>query len=167
MHKGCRFYDPLVRVPLVVSWPRRLAGGVVAEALVELVDLAPTLLELGGVEVPRRVQGRSLLPLLAGDADPGEHRDSVRSEFYHALSPVDRDHIRGTYATMIRTRDPKLCSYHGHDFGELYDLREDPGEFDNLWDDPGSTDLRFELTRQSFDALALAADIGTDHVTQL
>ena len=50
MHKGCRFYDPLVRVPLVVSWPRRLAGGVVAEALVELVDLAPPLLELGGVD---------------------------------------------------------------------------------------------------------------------
>ncbi|MEE2658904.1 MAG: sulfatase-like hydrolase/transferase [Candidatus Latescibacterota bacterium] len=166
MHKGCRFYDPLVRVPLVLSWPGRFSQGLVADGLVELIDLAPTLLDLAGVEVPSRVQGRSLLSLLGGESDPGEHREFVRSEFYHALSPVNRDHIHGTYATMIRTRDHKLCSYHGHDFGELYDLTKDPGEFENLWDVPNCADIRFGLTRQSFDALAMATDTGTDHVTQ-
>ena len=41
--KGCRFYEGLVRVPPLFSWPRGLARGVVSDALVELVDVAPTL----------------------------------------------------------------------------------------------------------------------------
>jgi arylsulfatase len=112
------------------------------------------------------MQGRSLAALLRGTADPGAHRDFVRSEFYHALSPVDRTHIRGTYATMYRNRQHKLCVYHGKDAGELYDLDIDPGEFDNLWDNGESRDLRLDLMKRSFDALAFATDIGTPHVSQ-
>ena len=166
MHKGSRFYEPLVRVPLVISWPGQYRQGLRSEALVELTDLAPTLLAEAGQPAPERMQGRSLAELLRGDVDPDTHRDFVRSEFYHALSPVDRTHIKGTFATMYRDRRHKLCVYHGLEAGELYDLENDPGEFDNLWDDDNRQQLRFDLMKRSFDATAFAIDIGTPHVTQ-
>ena len=164
--KGCRFYESLVRVPLICSWPGQVREGVICDALVELVDIAPTLLELAGVPVPERMQGRSLWPLLTGAT--AEHRDFVRSEYYRALNPdaPGREHLQGTYATMIRDRRYKLVAYHDRDIGELFDLEIDPGEFDNLWTDPAYADLRFTLLKRNFDALAHAVDIGPKQVTQ-
>ena len=164
--KGCRFYESLVRVPLICSWPGQVREGVICDALVELVDIAPTLLELAGVPLPERMQGRSLWPLLTGAA--AEHRDFVRSEYYRALNPdaPGREHLQGTYATMIRDRRYKLVAYHDRDIGELFDLEIDPGEFDNLWTDPAYADLRFTLLKRNFDALAHAVDIGPKQVTQ-
>ena len=52
IQKGCRFYEGLVRVPLIVSWPGHIESGLKSDALVELLDKAPTLLELAGLKVP-------------------------------------------------------------------------------------------------------------------
>jgi len=163
--KGCRFYECLVRVPLVCSWPGMVREGAVSAALVELIDIAPTLLELAGVEAPQRMHGRSLWPLLIGAAS--EHREYVRCEYYRALNPdaPGREHLQGNYATMIRDRRHKLVCYHDRTAGELFDLEADPGEFDNLWDDPASADLRFGLLQENFAALARAVDIGPRQVT--
>ena len=151
---------------LIVSWPGQYAAGLVCDALIEPTDIAPTLLVEAGLSPPDRMQGRSLQGLLRGTAQPSEHREYVRSEFYFALSDVGRTHIKGTYATMFRDRQHKLSVYHGLEVGELFDMGRDPGEFDNLWDDPTMAACRFDLLRRSFDALALATDIGTPHVTQ-
>jgi len=174
--KGCRFYEGLVRVPLLFSLPGVVKQGVVSDALVELTDIFPTLLTLAGLPVPARTAGRSLLPILTGDAsaasnaNPGEHRDAVRSEYYRTLSqvggPPDRAKFAGTYATMLRTRRHKLVVYHGlggqGGLGELFDLETDPGEFTNLWHSPEHMDVKCDLLRRSFDALALAVDYGPD-----
>ena len=163
--KGCRFYEGLIRVPLIVSGAGVSVRNEQRDALVELTDIAPTLLELAGVEVPARVQGRSLLPLFS---DPNaSHRESVRCEYYRALkpNPLGPRQIKGSYATMYRDRRYKLCVYHGHAYGELYDLEKDPDEFGNLWDDPGHADVRFDLMKKSFDAAALAIDIGPEQTT--
>ena len=164
--KGCRFYECLVRVPLICSWPGQISAGAVSDALVELVDIAPTLLELVGVTAPAKMQGRSLWPLLTGAATG--HRDFVRSEYYRALNPdaPGREHLQGSYATMIRDRRYKLVCYHDRAMGEFFDLEADPGEFDNLWDDPDYAEVRFALLKQNFDALANAVDIGPKQVTQ-
>jgi arylsulfatase A-like enzyme len=165
--KGCRFYEGLVRVPLLISWPGRFQAGLVSDALVELTDLTPTLLDACGLPMPERVQGRSLLPILTGQAAPHEHRDFVRCEYYRALNPdaPGRQGIfEGTYATMFRDRRYKLVVYHGHPLGELFDLQADPGEFDNLWNDPAHAAVRFDLLKRSFDALAFAVDIGPKQV---
>ena len=61
---------------------------------------------------------------------------------------------------MLRDRRHKLVLYHGAGVGELFDLQEDPGEFENLWDLPAHLALRADLLRRSFDALALAVDYG-------
>ena len=160
--KGCRFYEGLVRIPLIISWPGHFVGGIMSNALVELTDLAPTLLEVCDVSVPEQMQGRSLLNILEGKADPHLHRQFVRSEYYRALNPAGRPAFEGSYATMIRDQRYKLVVYHGHETGELFDLLQDPGEFDNLWDALEYRDVRFELMKKSFDALALAVDVGTE-----
>jgi hypothetical protein len=61
---------------------------------------------------------------------------------------------------MIRDDRYKLVVYHGHNWGELYDLHDDPGEFENRWNDSAYGDIRFRLLLQSFDALAFAVDVG-------
>lgn len=164
--KGCRFYEGSVRVPLIFSWPGHFQAGLVSDALVELTDIAPTLLEVCELPVPKRMQGQSLLPLLTGEVDPDRHRSFVRSEYYRTLNPdvPGGDGLSGTYATMIRDRRYKLVVYHGHEMGELFDLEADPWEFDNLWDDPDYGKVRFDLLKKSFDALAFAVDLGPEQV---
>lgn len=147
--KGCRFYEGLVRVPLIISWPGHFSQGVVSDALVELMDLAPTFYEAVGEEIPYYVQGKSLLPVLKGETP--DHRDFVRCEFYGAIDFPDQ-----THATMYRDRQWKLVSYHGKDLYELYDLESDPWEHQNLADEPDYQAVKWELLRKSFDATAQA-----------
>ena len=73
MLKGCRFYEGLVRVPLIFSWPSRFAQNTQSDALVELLDLSATLLDLAGVEAPEYLQGISLTSLLRGASDGHQH----------------------------------------------------------------------------------------------
>lgn len=163
MHKGCRSYEGLVRVPLIVSWPERVSTGP-GHALVELTDVAPTLLEAANLPIPDWMKGRSLLPLMS---DPSAvHRDSVRCEYYHTLNPEGGSHIHGASATMIRDRRHKLSVYHGHEMGELFDLDRGAEEFTNRWDDSDYVEVRFDLLKRSFDALAFAVDFGSPQVCQ-
>ena len=155
IQKGCRFYEGLVRVPLIFSWPGHFEQGLRSDALVGLLDKAPSLLDLAGLEISDRIQGMSLLPILKGEVPPSHHRDFVRCEFYDALDQPD-----GTFATMYRDRRYKLVMYHGHAHGELYDLETDPGEFENLWDASSAQSLRLELMKRSYDASMLAMDRG-------
>ncbi len=152
--KGCRFYEGLVRVPLLWSWPSSLAEGLVSDALVELTDIAPTVLEIVGLDIPRQMHGRSLLPILTGQSAPDHHREHVRSEYY------DGQGGESMFGTMYRDLRWKLVVYHGHPFGELYDMDNDPGEFTNLWDDPDSQDVKLRLMKESLDSTVLAMDIG-------
>ena len=164
--KGCRFYEGAVRVPLVISWPGRFRQGVVADGLVELTDVAPTLAELTG-EPLAWTNGRSLLPILTGNADPARHHDYVRTEYYDALNmylPQEPGRHTPCWATMYRDERHKLVSYHGLDYGELYDLERDPLELTNLWEAPAAAALRAQLTQKSFDATVTACDPGPDQI---
>ena len=137
--KGPYFYDCLTRVPLMIRWPGKFKGGTKIDSLVELIDLAPTLLEAAGIPVPSAMQGRSLMPLLTGQTT--EHRHSVYMEY------LDANAIFETPPMMmgVRTSKYKLSFYDKPRTGELYDLTKDPGEFNNLWDDVHSRDLREEM----------------------
>jgi arylsulfatase A-like enzyme len=159
IQKGCRFYEGLVRVPLIFSWPGHFAEGECSDALVELLDKTPTIMELAGLEPPQRMQGRTLLPMLRGEAPLDHHRDSVRCEYYDALDEPD-----GSFATMYRDEQYKLVVYHGHYLGELYDLEEDPEEFENMWDEPEAQPVKMHVMQRSFDASMLAMDRGSPRV---
>lgn len=167
LQKGCRFYEGLVRVPLIFAWPGQFSANVQSPALVELLDMTATILDVCGVPQPDYMQGNSLLPVLRGQASPSEHREFVRCEYFDALDP----HFTGgtgTFATMYRDRRYKLSVYHGHGLGELYDLEQDPWEFDNLWNDPAHQELKHRLVYASFDAhVLLTTDVGSRRIAPM
>jgi arylsulfatase len=167
MFKGCRFYEGLVRVPLIFSWPATFERGLVSDALVELLDMTSTLMLLSGLECPEYMQGHSLLPILQGQADPSLLRSSVRSEYFDALDP-EFTGGSGTFGTMFRTRSHKLCMYHDKNLGELYDLENDPWEFEDLWDSPSHQPIKHRLIREAFDAhVVLTTDMGSPRIAPM
>ena len=71
-------YDAGIRVPTLARWPGKIKPGTAAEQLMSSTDLPVTWLEMAGVAKPKKMQGRSLLPVFAGD--PAPLCDSVFSE---------------------------------------------------------------------------------------
>lgn len=120
--KGPAMYEELVRIPLAISFPSRISPGKRVEELVVNVDLLPTLCALSGLPAPERIHGRSLVPLLERKKVPW--REYVIGEYYSKQRWVNP--IR-----MVRTKQWKYTRY--RKWGEeLYDLRSDPGELNNL-----------------------------------
>jgi arylsulfatase A-like enzyme len=114
------FYESSVRIPLILRWPGEIPQSVVSDALVENIDVFPTILEAIKARPSRRCLGRSLWPVMH---DPElEHRLCALSEVFHA----------GSKNVMVRTHRHK---YAVDDKGRglmLYDLENDPHEQDNL-----------------------------------
>jgi len=137
-HTKYCLYDSAIRVPFIVRWPGAGRPGLVSDAPVELIDLMPTWLEAAGVAVPDMLPGRSLRPLLAGQAPEKIHwREATFSEQY---TPVDTPGApRGQWA--LRTARYKLIERAGAR-SALYDLAEDPNEFRNRLDDDEMIDVR-------------------------
>ena len=155
--KGPHMYDCSIRVPLIVSWPGHFKAGLKSDALVELVDIVPTLLNAVDMPIPNRVQGTSLFDICTGKADPHKHKDHVYAEYYIG-QPFHRALKELPLLTTVRTRTSKLTSYAGLEIGELYDLRADPGEHDNLWDSPAHKNLKMEMVKLCFDTSVLTQD---------
>ncbi|WP_407267764.1 sulfatase [Radiobacillus sp. PE A8.2] len=152
--KGAHFYEGLVHVPLIFSWPGHFKRNLQSNALVELVDIAPTLLDLVGEEIPYYMQGKSLLPILNGQSNPDVHKDHVYCEYYYALKG-SHDNI---YATMYYDGRYKLVVYHGEELGEFYDHETDPDEYINLWDRKDLMEKKLELMKRNFDSSILTVD---------
>lgn len=165
--KGCRFYEGLVRVPLIISWPGHFRSGVQCDSLIELTDLAPTLAELGGAELSW-THGCSLRPVLEGTQPDFKPHDYVRCEYYDTVDLQapngDPAQHRQSYGTMFRDERYKLNVYHGNDYGELYDLKNDPEEFENLWEVPSAQELKNQLIKRSFDATMMVTDPGAKRI---
>jgi iduronate 2-sulfatase len=121
-------HEQVLRVPLVISTPTLPAGE--SDSVVELVDLFPTLAELAGLPTPQSVQGKSLLPILK---DPDAE---VKS---HALSFHQGHSLRNSAWHYMRYRDGSR---------ELYDMKRDEGEFDNLADDDDYQNIVSQLDRE-------------------
>lgn len=164
------FFESSIHIPFLVRWPGRIAPARRRE-LIETVDLVPTLLELCGLTVPDRVQGRSLAPLLAGA--PYSAREMVFAE--NAIPEVITANsmeyaygpgkgvagIRHPDAKMVRTARWKLTHYPGHG-GELYDLENDPGETRNLYSDPDDSNTIRDLQGALLDWMIVADE--TDQI---
>jgi arylsulfatase len=161
IYKGCRFFEGLVHVPMIISWPERLMAGLKSKALVELVDLPPTLLEAAGLETPYYMQGKSLVSLMKGERNLDYHKQYVISEFNDAIDLPDASH-----GTMYFDGRYKSIMYHDRSLGELFDLETDPGEFDNLWDKPEHSQLKTELLAKHFNAMMMSSSAGVQRMGQ-
>lgn len=141
-----RFYDkrfmhePSIRVPLLIRYPKLIQAGTTVEKMALDLDLAPTILELAGVEVPKEMQGQSLVPFLKGSEPPSWRKDWLYEYYEYPGNQQVKPH-RG-----VRTDRYKLIHYYEppEEF-ELYDLESDPGEIYNLHGDPRYADLFHSL----------------------
>lgn len=156
------FEDVLVNVPFAIRVPGCAPLPAPSDALIEMVDLLPTLAEACGVELGHTHFGRSLLPLLRGET--AEHRDHVFSEGGALATEVhthetdrpreniywSRVALQGAEpelhgkAVMVRSKDWKYVR-RLYDTDELYDLRNDPDEVNNVIDEPSAGPVRDEL----------------------
>jgi len=134
------FHDPSARIPLIVVDPSPKADatrGTVSDALVEAIDVVPTILDyFGGQDVPHIIEGKSLRPLMQGDCD--SLHDFVISEYDYSFRQARR-------RLGVSVADAKLTMlFDGHwkyVFAEgfrpmLFDLDSDPNEFHDLGNDP-------------------------------
>jgi arylsulfatase A-like enzyme len=127
-------YEEAVRVPLLMRLPDRIAPGRRSAALVELVDLVPTVYDLCGLPADPRVEGRSFRPVVLEGAT--RHRDHVIVEY----SPNDEVMIRDDRWKLVFERNRRLRT-DGYDIEgplgsplnfRLYDLERDPRELTNV-----------------------------------
>ncbi len=153
--KGGLFYECIVHVPLIFSCPGLIKEGLRANALVELADVAPTILDLIGLPVPQYMQAKSFANILLGKSDPDYHKDAVYAEYYYPALASNE-----VYATMYFDGRYKMIVHHNDPISEFYDLETDPNEFDNLWGNPDYKDLVFEYYQKCFShAIMINEDI--------
>ncbi len=199
-------YDVGLRTALVVRWPRRVKPGTTTDALVQYVDVVPTLIEAAGGD-PARIDtgcpdargetgfdGRSFLGVLLGRADT--HRDAVYgahttrgiiagSDCYPIRSVRTRrykyirnlNHESAFHNVLIQREksywpswqekaktDPKAAylvrMYEHRPAEELYDLRADPWELENLADEPALARVKADLRKRLDAWMAQQGDKG-------
>jgi len=137
-------YEESLRQPLIVRWPGHVKPGSTDEHLVQNLDFAPTLLDLAGVEIPDRMQGRSLVPLLKG-TDPSAWRDAV---YYHYYEGRNMNNYGVPRHYGLRTDRYTLARYYTAGAWELFDLKTDPEQLDNVYDDPAYREVRKRLKKK-------------------
>ncbi|HEV3164376.1 MAG TPA: sulfatase-like hydrolase/transferase [Isosphaeraceae bacterium] len=152
--KHC-FYEPAVRVPLIVRWPGHLPAGRRVTDMVELVDLLPTLLDLCGLPNPPDLHGQSLVPLARGEAGArgraavfSEYLENeeamVRSDRYKLIVGTGRVRRKDGYDNARPLRGP---------YARLYDLQADPDETTDLASVSEFSKIKNELMDSLYDRL--------------
>ncbi|MCW5982796.1 MAG: sulfatase [Bryobacteraceae bacterium] len=118
-------YEPSIRVPMIAHCPDLFDAGRRASGMALNIDICPTMLEAAGAPIPSSVHGRSLLPLIAGE---GDWRTEFVYEYYW-----ERDYPQTPTVVGLRTDQYAYMRYHGvWDLDELYDIKRDPGQMNNL-----------------------------------
>jgi N-acetylglucosamine-6-sulfatase len=149
-------YEESVRTPLLMRYPKLVAPNTKIGSHVVSIDLAPTVLDVADVAIPKHVQGKPLTPLLTGEVD--EVHDAILIEFYSHENPffwtanLDYRVVRKgqyKYIRWIRFEDE----------AELYDMDADPYELNNLVRDPKMAsvieDLKKHMQRLVLESLGL------------
>ena len=133
-NKSC-FFDDSTRVPIIVSWPGRVAPGRRIGQVTSIIDLVRTVLDIAGDDADD-LDGTSLAGVL--DGSDTESDGQAIAEF--------TAHGNDIPGRMIRRGRYKLNAYLDEAF-ELYDLESDPGEFEDLAGDPAYADVVAELSQ--------------------
>ncbi len=125
-------FEGSVRVPLIMALPEHRHAGAATEALVELVDLYPTLVELCGLPQPEHLAGQSMRPILEDLSHPGKPAAlTVAWSRARRMHPEMRD--QAILGHTIRTPRFRYTEWAEGQAGvELYDYATDPQEYTNL-----------------------------------
>lgn len=141
MLKGPIHYRGLTRVPFIWRDGIGQTGGAASDALVSTIDIAPTILARAGVQPFNGMQGHDLASVMSGQARNVRDGLMIEEEGQRVILGFER-RIR---CRTLLAQGHRLTIYDGAQWGELYDLREDPHELRNLWDVAESAGVRARL----------------------
>jgi arylsulfatase A-like enzyme len=127
-------------IPMIFRYPEKAAQDIVCDEIVESVDVFPTLCELAGIEIPDTVQGKSICQLLNGS-------NSVIHDSALTENP---------YRKALATKEWRYVANLSDEKDELYDLKNDQWEHNNLIDDPAYKDIADCMFRKLFRRIAEA-----------
>ncbi|QUL57026.1 sulfatase-like hydrolase/transferase [Paenibacillus tritici] len=133
--KGGFHYEDLIKLPFIVRYPGQVPAGRQSDAIQSLVDLAPTFLSFANLPVPSSMTGVDQKDVWLGRRN--QARDHAICEFRHEPTTIHQK-------TYIDARY-KITVYYNQQYGELFDLEQDPHELHNLWDEPEHGQLKSEL----------------------
>jgi len=135
--KGPFLYQGLIKIPFLIKIPNGQKNKD-CSSLASSIDIPETILDLAGISIPNFMQGESLIPLLQ---NPEENVEN------DVLIEMDDDHNNEKTRTLI-TDDWRITIFSDH--GDLYNLKEDPNELNNLWNDSCFNETKLELFLKLF-----------------
>ncbi len=149
-------YEESLRMPFLVRYPKMIKAGGRSDEIINTPDCAPTSLELAGARTPDYMQGRSFAPVLAGKTPPDWPKSTYYRYWMHMAHHDNPAHFG------VRTRHFKLIFFYARNYKprgpkptqpgwELYDMKNDPHEMNNIYSDPKYAkvvkELKVELLR--------------------
>lgn len=149
-------FEESIRIPMLAYAPGMIPPGTRVTPMVQNIDIAPTLLDVAGIEAPKsaKIDGRSFLPFLRGDSIPW--RDHILYEYHWEWNFPATPTV-----FALRTERYKYVFYHGvWDHDGFYDLLTDPHERHNLIDVPSYQDQIQALRERLFDEFAAGGGLN-------
>ncbi|MGM9743064.1 MAG: sulfatase [Candidatus Cryptobacteroides sp.] len=136
-------YEESFHTPFLISYPAEIRkGGKELDCFTQNIDIAPTLLDFAGVAIPSDIQGESMKPVLTGRKR--KIRDAVYYHYYEYPLPHEVNKHYG-----VRNGRYKLIRFYGDaDSWELFDLKKDPCELENVYDMPGYRSVREKMKEE-------------------
>ncbi|MHB1150809.1 MAG: sulfatase family protein [Eubacteriales bacterium] len=133
--KGAFHYEDMIKIPFIARYPDCIPAGRHTDAMQSLVDLAPTFLSMCNLPVPMSMTGRDQSLVWSGQTE--KVRDYIICENRHEPTTI---HLK----TYVDERY-KITVYYNREYGEIYDLLNDPGEIRNLWNECEYAELKSNL----------------------
>jgi arylsulfatase A-like enzyme len=125
-------YEKSFRTPLLIQYPGHIKAHSEINALTQNLDYGETILDYAGAKIPEDMQGKSMRPLLENSVKNEDFRDALYYHYYDYPS----FHMVKKHAGVRTIRYKLIYFYDDVDTWELYDLKEDPNEQNNLYDNP-------------------------------
>lgn len=146
-------YEESLHIPLLVRYPKEIPAGTVSDEHVMNLDFAETFLDFAGANIPTDMQGRSIRPILQGSEDI-DWRDSIYYHYYeypgpHTVLPhygVRTDRYKLIYYYPDEDFDEDQYDFQGG--WELFDLKKDPHEIQNVYDNEKYQQIQAELKQE-------------------
>ena len=136
-------YEEGMKMPFVIRWPGKIPANSKPEAMIQNIDFGPTFLTAAGLNVPGEMQGKSFMDVLTGKQSEAEWQKERPYVYYHY-------YMEGAHNVPrhdgVRSDRYKLINFYSENGGkghyEMYDLKADPNEVNNVFNDPKYKDTR-------------------------
>ena len=169
-------YEESLRMPFIVRYPKTIKAGTRSDALINNTDFAPMILDYAGVATPDRMQGRSFRSIMETGKEPVDWRQATYYRYWmHMKHHYNPAHFG------IRTKEWKLIFFYGADEKgekgngrtppgwELYNVKSDPLEMNNLYGNPEYKEIADQLKEQlkATRAEVKDSDAETPHIADI